>query len=287
MLWLPLSLLSAFCQATTDALTKRELKHADLFMVAWLRNLLAVPFLVAALFLKPMPPVDNTFFAAIAAALPLEIIATILYVKAIQISPLSLTMPFLALTPLYLLATSFILLGEVPSVHGMLGVFLIAAGAYLLHAGTIRKGGIFAPFKAIYQEKGSTMMMAVAAIFAFTSDLSKIAIRHSSPLFFAAFYLTAFSALFTPIALYLSRTPLSALRGKTWKYLSIGAALAATSLTQNFAVVMAQVSYVIAAKRTSLLFAIMFGHFMFREKNIRMRLFGGAVMVTGLIVMAL
>jgi len=38
MLWLPLTLLSAFSQATTDALTKRALTRSGMFTVAWLRS---------------------------------------------------------------------------------------------------------------------------------------------------------------------------------------------------------------------------------------------------------
>jgi len=287
MLWLPLSLLSAFFQATTDALTKRELKATDVFMTAWLRNILAVPFLLLTLFFIPIPHLDTTFYLAVAAGLPLEIVSTLLYIKAIEISPLSLTMPFLALTPFYLLATSFILLGEVPSLHGAAGVCLLGVGAYLLNVRSVREGGIFAPFRAVYKERGSLMMMAVAAIFAFTSDFSKLAILHSSALFFAVFYLAAFSLLFTPIALFLSRKSLRSLKGKMSGHVFVGASLAVTSVTQNLAMVLAQVSYVVAVKRTSLLFSIVFGHYLFREKDARHRLIGGAVMVAGLVVMAL
>ena len=70
-------------------------------------------------------------------------------------------------------------------------------------------------------------------------------------------------------------------------FLMIGAALAATSLTQNFAMQLTQVSYMIAVKRTSLLFSIGFGYFMFRERNISVRFLGGVVMLAGLVVMAL
>jgi drug/metabolite transporter (DMT)-like permease len=287
MLWFPLSLLSAFAQATTDALTKKALGGTDYFMVAWLRNILAVPFLFVALLFVPIPQPDSTFYVAVAAALPLEIISTLLYTRALEISPLSLTMPFLALTPLYLLLTSFILLGEVPSTAGAVGVCLLGSGAYLLNAHTVKGGGIFAPFKAVYREKGSMMMMAVAAIFAITSDLSKVAIMHSSPLFFAAFYLAAFSAVFTPVALYLTKTRLSAVKSGMPGFLMIGAALAATSIFQNFAMQLTQVSYMIAVKRTSLLFSIGYGYFLFRERNISVRFLGGAVMLAGLVVMAL
>ena len=53
MLWFILALSSAFSQATTDALTKKALGRTDYFMVAWLRNILAVPFLVVALLFVP------------------------------------------------------------------------------------------------------------------------------------------------------------------------------------------------------------------------------------------
>ena len=286
-MWFFLTLGSAFFQATTDALTKRSLAGTDIFLTAWLRNLLTIPFLLVPLFFVPMPHIDRMFYIAVGAALPLEIISTIMYTRAIQISPLSLTMPFLALTPLYLMLTSFLILGEVPSPAGAVGVFMLAAGAYLLNADTLREGGIFAPFKAIYREKGSMLMMGVAAIFAITSDLSKLAITHSSPMYFTAFYLVAFSLIFTPLALRLSSQPLYSLKGRMSGHMATGAALAATGLLQNFAITMTQVSYMIAVKRTSLLFSIVYGYFLFREKKVSVRLLGGAVMVAGLAVISL
>jgi len=46
-----------------------------------------------------------------------------------------------------------------------------------------------------------------------------------------------------------------------------------------------QVSYMIAVKRTSLLFATGFGYFMFGEKNIRERALGAGLMFAGLVVL--
>lgn len=288
MLWLPLSLLSAFSQATTDSLTKKALDTADVYAVSWLRNLLAVPFLVvAAAVFSPETRPDRDFFVAISMMLPLEIISTLLYTKAIKVSPLSLTMPFLAFTPIYLLLTSFLILGETPTPAGATGVVLLGAGAYLLNADTMKAGGLLAPLRAIRREKGSMMMMAVAAIFAVTSDLSKVAVQHSSPLFFSAAYLVAFSILFTPLALFKTRTPLRELWSHYGVHTLTGGALALTSIAQNLAILHTNVSYMIAVKRTSLLFSMGYGHFMFHEKNMRTRLLGGAVMVIGVAVMAL
>jgi len=286
MLWLPLSLFSAFAQATADAATKKALRGSDVFMVAWLRNLMAVPFLAAILLFVPVPRLDATFYWACGLALPLEVVATILYTKAIEVSPLSLTMPFLALTPFYLLLTSFLLLGETPSPVGAAGVCLMGAGAYLLNVHTMKDGGILAPFRAVYREKGSMMMMAVAAIYAITSDLGKLAIMHSSPVFFGASYVAAFSLFFTPVALMFTRRPVTLPKGEAGTYILIGGSLAALTVSQTLALSMAQVSYMIAVKRTSLLFSIGYGYFIFREVNIKERLLGGAVMLAGLALMS-
>ena len=71
MFWFPLALFSAFFQATTDALTKKSLGGADYLMVAWLRNILAIPFLVGIFLVEPFPHIDRTFFLTVCAMLPL------------------------------------------------------------------------------------------------------------------------------------------------------------------------------------------------------------------------
>jgi len=285
MLWFSLTIFAAFIQATADSLTKRALKSSDVFMASWLRNLLAVPFVLIALAFIPIPRLDSTFYIAVAVALPLETVATLLYTKAIEVSPLSLTMPFLALTPLYLILSSYLLLGEVPSPAGATGVVLIAIGAYLLNVGAMRKGGIFAPFKAVFREKGSLMMMAVAAIYAITSDLGKLAINHSSPVFFGTSYVAVFAVVFTPVALYYTKKPVRVPAGGVTIYVFIGLFIAVLTIVQPLALSMTQVSYMIAVKRTSMLFSIGYGKVMFGEENVRERLLGASVMLLGLVVM--
>ena len=66
-------------------------------------------------------------------ALPAEVLALFCYLKAIQVSPLGLTMPFLAFTPLFVIGTAWLFLGEVPSAAGVGGVVLVVAGAYALN----------------------------------------------------------------------------------------------------------------------------------------------------------
>ncbi|GFR40427.1 hypothetical protein Agub_g1001 [Astrephomene gubernaculifera] len=68
----------------------------------------------------------------------LLLVSRYMYQRAIQISPLSLTIPYLAFTPAILIATAYVFLGELPSPAGVLGVSVVALGGYLLN---IKAGG--------------------------------------------------------------------------------------------------------------------------------------------------
>src|SRR4030042_2434857 len=199
--WIVLSLIAAFTLATSDALTKKTLTSHNEYIVAWLRLVFSLPLLFILFLLIPMPELDRQFYTAFALSLPLEIVSIVLYIKALRLSPLSLTLPFLALTPVFLIFISYVILGERVSFAGATGILFIAAGSYTLNISKIREG-IFEPLRAITKEKGSVLMIVVALIYSLTSSLGKMAIKHSSPLFFGITYYAALAVLFTPIVLY-------------------------------------------------------------------------------------
>lgn len=117
-IWILLALIAAVTGGTCDALTKKALHLHDEYTIAWLRQLVVVLLLSPCLFFIPMPALDGDFYKACLFALPFEVIAYILYVKAIKISPLSLTVPFMSLTPLCLIIIPYIILGELISFLG-------------------------------------------------------------------------------------------------------------------------------------------------------------------------
>ncbi len=199
-MWIIYALLTAILLATSDALTKRILVSRDEYFVAWIRLIFTLPVFLVILMLIDIPDLDRTFWSATLIALPLEITAIILYTKALKTSPISLTMPLLALTPLFLIFISYIILGERVSISGGVGVFLIVIGSYTLNIHKIRQA-LTEPIKAIFKEKGSVMIIIVAFIFSITSSLGKMAIEHSSPMFFGSLYFILVTLLFTPIAI--------------------------------------------------------------------------------------
>ena len=283
--WVILSLTSAFFLATSDALAKRAVENENEYLVALFRMLFTLPVLALTLLLVPWPKIDADFYRAFFIALPFELITIILYIKALKHSPLSLTMPFLALTPVFLIAVSFFVLGEKVSFIGGSGIFFIAAGSYLLNIDGFRKG-LLEPVRAVWRERGSLYMIGVALLYSITSSMGKKAIEHSSPLFFAASYFIVLNIVLLPIALFMGRDDLKTfLQKKRYRNLfAPGIFYAFMVITHMSAMKLTKVAYMISIKRTSLLMAVLYGHFLFREENIRGRFFAAAIMFAGFVL---
>ena len=283
--WVSLALISALTLATSDALTKRTLARSNEYLVAWFRILFSIPPLLLIWFFIPVPELDIEFYKAFAFALPLEIIAIIFYIKALRISPLSLTLPFLSLTPVFLILVSYLIIGEKVSFRGGIGIILIAVGSYTLNLHEMRKG-IFEPFRAITKEKGSILMISVALIYSVTSSLGKMAIEHSSPLFFGITYFIAVTIVFAPIALWMGKGELkSFISEKQFKGILLPGLFYSIMIASHMiAISLTKVAYMISIKRTSLIIGVIYGYLLFKEKNIRERLTGAVLMFIGFIM---
>jgi drug/metabolite transporter (DMT)-like permease len=287
-LWVSFTLVSAFTLATSDALTKKVLTLHNVYLTAWLRLLFPLPLLAAALFFVRVPALDGEFYKASLAALPLEIIAVILYSKALKVSPLGLTLPFLSMTPLFLIGFSYIILGERVSLSGAFGILLTAIGGYILNLGEFRKG-ILEPIIAIKKEKGSVFMILVALIYSVTSPLGKTAIEHSSPIFFGIAYYTVLAFAFAPVALYKGRNEIGMISsaGVLKKMVLPGVSNAVMVLSHMLAMSMTEVAYMIAVKRVSLLIGVLYGYLFFGETAMRQRLAGTVLMFSGFLLILL
>jgi drug/metabolite transporter (DMT)-like permease len=284
-MWIILSLISAFSLATADAFTKIALHNSDDYLVAMFRLLFSLPLLVIVLIFIPFPTVDSIFFTAISLSLPLEIFAFVFYIKALKLSPMSLTLPFLSLTPVFLIFVSFFILGEVVSIQGGIGIIFIAAGSYVLNLHEVKKG-ILMPFKAIFKEKGCVFIIITAIIYSITSALGKLAIQHSSALFFGSVYFILFTAVFSFLVLVIKRKEIKEfVLQKNYKALIFpGICQSFMVISHMIAISIAKVAYMISLKRTSLLIGVIYGYFLFKEKHIKERLSGALLMFAGFVL---
>jgi len=284
-MWIALALICALSLAGSDALTKSALNRgAGAATLGWLRIALSVPFTLPLLLFIDMPLLDMTFWTALLAAMPFEVLAMVLYAKALKESPLSLTLPFLSLTPVFLLVVGWLILGETIPARGMAGIALITVGGYALNF-SHKKYGWLGPVRAIGREPGSVKMIVVSLLFSVTASLLKLGIEHSSALFYASVYYAVTAIVAIPAA---SISGLRSLpRADYPKLAGAGILMALMLVTNMVAIELAKVAYVISIKRTSMLFGAFIGWLVFRESGIRERLTGAALMLAGFAIIVL
>lgn len=286
MLWLIFAFLTAFFESVKDVFSKQSLKHADEYIVSWSLRFFALPFLIPLLFFVEIPQLGSQFWTALLIGGSLNAAATILYMKALKYSDLSITVPMVTFTPLFLLATSPLIVGEFPTFFGLVGIILIVMGSYVLNIKK-RDNGYLAPFRALIKEKGPKMMLAVAFIWSITANFDKIGVQNSSPLFWAiAINIFLTIALF-PIMLHKSGKNVKTIPKNLKALLPIGLFSALGLVFQMIAISLTLVAYVISIKRTSAVMGVLWGYLIFREKGIKERLGGAIIMVVGALAIAL
>jgi uncharacterized membrane protein len=284
--WIIYSFLTALFEALKDVLGKKSLEKCNEYIVAWALRLFALPFLLPLLFFTKKIVLGSGFWPALLAGGILNLITTVLYMKAIKASDLSVTVPMVTFTPLFLLLTSPVIVGEFPPLIGILGILLIVFGSYLLHLKEKQKG-ILAPFKAIITEKGPRLMLVVAFTWSITSNIDKVGIQNSSVVLWAVAIHIFIIIAMVPLVWLTSRTSTHQLVKYRNVLVSMGLINALKYFFQLAALQFTLVVYVISIKRTSAILCVIFGALIFKEKGLKERLTGSVIMVLGVLLITL
>lgn len=290
MTWLIFGILTAFFEAVKDVFSKQNLKKNDEYVVAWSLAFFSAVFLVPFLFFIEIPQLNPQlnpqFWIALLIGASLNSVTAILYIKAIKLSDLSLTVPLVALTPLFMLLTSPLIVGEYPNFFDCIGICFIVMGSYLLNIKE-KSQGYLAPFKALLHEPGPKLMLIVAFLWSITSNFDKIGVQNSSPIFWLFSLFTAMSVLLLPVLLHKTPNPSRKIMQHLPMLITMGFVNGLGVIFQMQALTMTLVVQVIAVKRTSVLMGVLFGHFIFKEKDIQQRLLGAAIMIVGVFFITL
>lgn len=185
-----------------------------------------------------------------------------------------------------MLLTSPLIVGEYPKFFDYIGIFLIVIGSYLLNIKE-KSQGYLAPFKALLNEPGPKFMLIVAFLWSITSNFDKIGVKNSSPIFWLFSLFGTMSILLLPILLHKTPNPGKKILKQLPMLASMGFLNAIGVLCQMQALTLTLVVQVIAIKRTSVLMGVLFGHFIFKEKDIQQRLLGAGIMVVGVFFISL
>ena len=264
---------------------------------------------------------QNLMFVAAVSAL-LKLLSSLVYQKALQLSPVSLCVPYLAFTPVLLLVTSYFLVNEKPSLQGITGVVVMTCGAYLLNATdskpsqekgherqraredceggnvNVRSSGLGRVWGRVVvncgtaigrlrSEPGSLLMLAVAAIWALTSDFDKLG-KEAAPSFLVFITLQRIM-MALPLNAYMVFVLPRSYRN-IFKAFPMLLLLSVVELYTVIAYLKALdhlfVSYAIAAKRSGILLSVIGGAVFFKE-SIAERLPYISIMMIGMLLIIL
>lgn len=287
MHWITLTLLTAFLESLRDLFSKRTLRTLHPYLVACSLNICTLPVISYAALRHPMPAVDGAFFAALISAALMHAFASLLYFKAIGASPLSLTLPMVAFTPLFMMITGPLMINELPSISGSVGIICIVLGTYVLNVKADSKGAL-APLRSLWREPGPKMMLVVGFIWSITGNIDRIGVQHSSREFWIFTLVAAITLInFTIVACKLGLQCFNFGVPRGAQLLLCGALNGVAMLCYMKAITLTLVAYVVSCKRISILFGVIYGCVFFKEQHFRERLGGALIIFVGVILLTL
>jgi len=295
------SLITALCKAGSDVVYKwvsKSVPHDDVLtlMLRLVEAVLAIAvLLVGSFFFAGALVLPEAFFGyqfwliSVTSAI-LSGLGLLFTFKALRISDVSLISPMTQLTPLILLVTSPLMLGEMLTTAGVLGVIGIVCGSYAMSLGSKdnTSANPFRSFARLFSDKGVQFALLASLLYGFSSNLDKMGVLATSPVWWIAI-----QALMMSIPVYVwmrfsaARTHLE-LSPKQFSYSILPGLTSGTgSIVQMIAISIWPVPYVIAVKRLSALVSVVSGAVLFKEQNLFWRLTGALIMVASTVAIIL
>ncbi|WP_128545517.1 DMT family transporter [Larkinella soli] len=212
----------------------------------------------------------------------LAVLGNVFLVRALRTGDLSVLGPVNAYKSVVSIVFGIVLLNEVPSWLGLLGVALIVAGSYfVLGSGRLEGGFSWQLLRRpeIQLRLAALVCSAIEAVF-----IKRAMLLSSAVTTFVFWCVLGFVLSLVWVGV--------ALRGR-WQeqvrllfsqkitYLALFLSVGLMQFSTNVAFDGTQVGYALALFQTSALLSVLFGYQFFKEKNILPKLIGAAIMVTG------
>ena len=289
--WIIFAVLTAIFDSLKNLVSKRGLNHADEYVVAWASRFFALPVLLPLLWVVERPELGDRFWLFLPLIVSIQVVATILYFRALKLADLSLTVPLLALTPLFLIGVSPIIVRETLQPLDVVGILLITGGTYCLNlkfpSGRDDGHSYLAPLEALWHNPGTRLMLLVSFLWSVLSTLNKVGIQHSSPLFWPVVNSSTLALALFPIMMMRSKEVHKQLRLNLTALILIGLFQGLVLACFMKAISLTLVARVVGVKRLSILFSVLMGYWLFNEQGIRQRFGAASIMLLGVVVMTL
>lgn len=286
-MWFGLAFLSALFSAGAAISQKKVLFKVDAVSFSFVLSLFNLILLLPALFFHlPELPESNIFIAVVIKSFLAS--AAFLYVmRALGSFEISSALPLMALTPGIVALLSFLVLGDMINLFGIIGILLMILGSYLLESSN--SGNWMDPLKELVYGKNRKYIFLALGIFSLTSVLDRLILwKYKLPPLDFLMIQQVFAVIFFALVYFLARknNDLTGLSFPVKKYfyffLFISIATLAYRYFQMEAVKLAPAALVLSVKRLSILVAIIIGGKLFSEKGLYRKITATIIILAGL-----
>lgn len=203
--------------------------------------------------------------------------------KALEKGDLSLIYPIMRSSPALVLIFSITILGENVSVLGVTGILLVAIGVYTINMESLALSELLRPFRAMTRDRAIQFAFLTLFSVACYTLVDKIAVSQMHPVIFAYVYPWISLSLFSG---YIFKAKSSDILKKEWA-LHKGSILVCgvLSIFGYFLILQAftmeRMSYVVGLRQLSIVFAVLLGGHLLKEKNKKIRIASSIIIFLG------
>ena len=280
-----MAVLAGLGDALRDVWAKKISADLPHQLVTWSFSVFSLPFLIIYCWGDFIPKLDFHSGLAILVCICLHCFGGIYLVKALAASDISLSIPMVAFTPVWLLLLGPFVREEPPSIQGVIGASLVVLGSYLIKA---PKGfrNVLTPFVALMRERGPRIMLILSLVWSITSLIDRTYGPQAGIKQYALVQMFGI-VVAQGIVFWRQRIPFKLVITKAGLLAPVGIFNALSFLPYLTALAIAPTYYVVSAKRSSILFSVILGALVFKERKTEKRLGAALIMFVGVVLISL
>ena len=278
-----LAILSALCWGGLDTVRKKLALNLEALPLTWWLIVGQWPLFLLWVIVSGQSDLTIEWFLPGSLVSALAITGAMLFIKAVQLSPLSLVIPMLSFTPVFAVLTGAIILQEWPTTRQMIGITVIVSGAL-----SLGWTGHKAEHRG-WHEPGVWMMIMVSLCWAATLTFDKLALNYASVPMHALMQSVLMGiALWIILAMRGSLGELKKISDHKKLYVSAIITSCLATGSQLMAITVLQVGVVEAIKRSlGLAMSVLNGWIFFREPLTPLKIISILWMGGGVIILVL
>lgn len=281
-----LVLASAFLHSGWNLLAKRSRDQVPFLWLAIIAGLVA--FAPAALYFLFTQPPSGSGLIFIAASAVIHVFYFLFLGGALARTDLSVAYPLARGTgPLFVLIIALIFLGESPSGPGIAGVLLVVIGIYLLNTTHLALQALSQAFCALISTPGTRYALLTGLTIGIYSVVDKAGVDRVNPLLYMWLWVLGTALLMAPFYLRNPARVTSILRHEVRPVIAAGVLLFGAYTMVLTAMTWSIVTYVSAARETSILIATLYGALLLKESVGPARILGAIVLALGVALIAI